>query len=146
MGGDREWTIGCCLAEGSVNLPLKSSTLVTVQSGDHLTATIRMVGRSGNKFRYQCFFEEHESATFIDTASIGNIEELYNCCGTLEVKRHSERLHYPPEPSVLLSDISIMGGSQPIHPNWEKDGFPRLHESAQIVNGAGGRQAIELIF
>ena len=141
MGGGPHWTVGSCLASGPFGLEEQSS-LIRVSPGQRLTAVIQLIGSAAGKFRYRCFFEDMPQ-TQIDTAGI---EQLENCCVTLEARRISSRQHYPRQPITSVTNVIFRDRDRVVIPAWRLGGFSKRGEEARLNRFPGEPDQIDILF
>jgi len=140
-GGGPFWTVGCCLAAGQITLE-EESVLTRVDPGDRVTAVITLLGSEGNRFRYSCFFEGIEASRIQTNA----IDELTNCCVTLEAVRVNTRQRYPADPSIAITDIILRNRGRIVTPAWQTGGASNIGEEVELRRVPGSPDEIDILF
>ncbi|THU40369.1 hypothetical protein FAM09_10910 [Niastella caeni] len=140
-GGGPFWTVGCCLAMDEFTLE-EASVLTRVNPGDSVMAVINLLSNDRNRFRYSCFFEGIESSR-IDTNAI---DELTNCCITLEAARVKTRQHYPTDPSIEVTEVIVRNRNSIITPAWQIGGASNIGEHVELRQMTGSPDEIIIHF
>jgi len=140
-GGGQYWSIACWyVTSGGFAF---HSPLVRVNSGDTLTGAIRMTGRSGQFFDYNCYFEGIAGANL----PILGIAELLWCNETLEAYTINSFSNYPATYNTPLRQIHLLTDNGTPSVNWTPiDAVTDCGQHCVIVNNSAVNGEVNIFY